>query len=227
MKVTLKCFTSVDDADPEKVFEGTEYQRFTEGNVHRIVINPNSADPSKSLQVEVKPGQRNMADMLRYERVEVYEQVEGENEPRLSFYADINNTNKAIQPLPAPTFETWTEAGYAPYAYPPKGYDIMPSAGYDAYLADKDTVDAAWNATHPNVLPVDDSLAPLKSDADEAADEANLDALVTAGAKGDELSAAIDAMDYKTLGAELSTRKLAVPQKRADRVLALKDAVVK
>ena len=34
-----------------------------------------------------------------------------------------------------PTFEEWTAAGYAPEAYPPKGYPEKPSAGLTAYRA--------------------------------------------------------------------------------------------
>jgi hypothetical protein len=44
-----------------------------------------------------------------------------------------------------PTFEQWVAAGYLPEAYPPDGYDEIPSQGLDEFRA----LQAAMAATEP------------------------------------------------------------------------------
>lgn len=90
MTITIKCFKSIADAEPATlpngkpaVFTGAEYQAISEPpspsqastvrTFHRVVLNPRDADPTKQVQVHVRSGDRNPADPLRFERVEVYE----------------------------------------------------------------------------------------------------------------------------------------------------------
>lgn len=73
-KITVHAFTNVDDADPKEIYDGDEYVAVSDTpSSHRIVINPNHADPKKQKQLHVRDGERNATDPLRFQRVEVYD----------------------------------------------------------------------------------------------------------------------------------------------------------
>lgn len=233
MTVEMKCFKKVEDTEPAKVFFGETYQAFTlANNSHRVVLNPQHDDPKQSVQVEIRGGERNPTDPLRFERVEIWEGAE-DTMQTLSWHCDINGSNETERSgelVVCPTFEDYTEAGYRPASYPPVGCAIRASAGYDYYLANKADADAAWEKEHPDALntkPVDDSLAPLKTGEQELKDERSLEELVAAGADASVILTAITALDYKSLERELVRLNVAVPKKLGDRQKALIDAVVK
>lgn len=98
MSASIKCFAKIDDAEPSQVYNADHYQAISEppspsqnatvATFHRVVLNPNDADPKKQLQLHVRSGERNSTDPLRFERIEMYEEREGE--PVLTWYGDVN-----------------------------------------------------------------------------------------------------------------------------------------
>lgn len=102
---TIKCFAKIDDAEPAQVYNADHYQAISEppspsqnaivATFHRVVINPNDADPKKQLQLHVRSGDRNSTDPLRFERIEVYEEREGE--PVLTWYGDVQGNTRPVE----------------------------------------------------------------------------------------------------------------------------------
>jgi hypothetical protein len=181
-RIHVVCFTDVEDANPAKVFEGQEYSSHKEADFHRVVINPNHSDPKKQMQLHVRDGARNPADPLRFARVEIYQNDSTDPEAPSRLVYRVTSAGVETKPIASanakepeagvrevsqsksPTFEEFTEAGYRPASYPPRGYDVVSSAGYDAYLANKEAIDAEWDKAHPDALntqPVDETIAPL------------------------------------------------------------------
>lgn len=107
-KITVNCFEKIADTVPAKSFTGDTYQAISEppapsqaGTVatfHRVVLNPEHADPKKSLQVHVRSGERNSTDPLRFERVEIMEQQEDEGACELLWYGDSEGHVRAPEP---------------------------------------------------------------------------------------------------------------------------------
>lgn len=100
-KVSIHCFTKIDDAEPARTLEGDEYQAISDSPVsHRVVLNPNHDDPKKSFQVDVRDGVRNPTDPLRFARVEVYEAPEHPNGVNvLAWYGDKDGGAKTVTPV--------------------------------------------------------------------------------------------------------------------------------
>lgn len=162
MTITIKCFKNIADMTSMKEFTGDSYQALVEhpspsqakdgSEYARVILNPNHDDPRKSLQVHVRAGDRNGTDPLRFERVEVYE-VDEDGSAALTWYGDCEGGNKLLDrtqglTFKSPTFEEYTDAGYRPASYPPRGHKIVPSEGYTDYLAHKQSVNDAWDEAH-------------------------------------------------------------------------------
>lgn len=114
-KISIRCFKNIDDAEPEKTFEGEAYQAVIEhpapsqakdgSEYARVILNPDHEDPKKSVQIHIRAGERNGTDPLRFARVEVYEAKprvkQQENEPdfdpaELVWYGDIEGNTKPV-----------------------------------------------------------------------------------------------------------------------------------
>lgn len=189
MSITVRCYSKIADTEPAMlpdgkpaVFTGDDYQAISEppapsqnatkSTFHRVVLNPNSADPTKSLQVHVRSGERDSTDPLRFERVEVWVEV-----------PDAVRT-EANEPL-------------------------------DVQL--RWYGDCEGNATRL-----------IQSEAEEADAEKSLETLIADGADDDAIIAAVAALDYKSLGDELTRLRVApLPQKSVERRTALVEAAIK
>lgn len=78
MRIIVECFAGIDDEAPARTFEGEEFVAVSDApDVHRLVINPNHADPKQQTQLHVKDGERSSTDPLRFVRVEVYDTESG------------------------------------------------------------------------------------------------------------------------------------------------------
>lgn len=129
-KVTVSCFAKLEDKTAAKVFEGEEYLALTDNpREHRVVLNADSVDPKKSVQVHVKSGARNATDPPRFERVEITEQ-DGTEPARLTWYGDCDGGVKEVDLNTRPPDET-----IAPLNPPPNDTELtleaMIAAGAD------------------------------------------------------------------------------------------------
>lgn len=98
MSTTLKCFAKIEDTTAAREFTGETYQAYTNAGYTRVVLNPEHRDPKQSVQVEVRGGERDATDPLRFERIEVYEDdAQTPVQGRLTFYADVHGGTQPLE----------------------------------------------------------------------------------------------------------------------------------
>lgn len=116
---------------------------------YMLVTDPNSADPKKSVRLDVRAGERGGAEPLRFDSIEIVNE-DGEVTDYRSVRDETDNGKPRAVELEtrSPTYEEYVRSGYRPSSYPPHGHDVVPSSGYDDYLANKASVDSEWDAKH-------------------------------------------------------------------------------